>query len=300
MKQVGSWLSVLIAVAATVLTIGCQTGQCDICTCTVDSDTERANESQTPARSGPCAVPNLFARMVVEESGGVTDADPQTTHTVEEQEAETPDKTLRDQLRKRARLQRELKIAELKLAKAKIAVELGQLKQGDAQRLADEEFRLAKNRVAIFRDFTRPNRIARAEYDLQWAENNCWETCKELEQLEKMYAEEQFADATKEIVLERARRQLARAERDRELRQQEFKTLTEVTLPMEERELEHAAEQKKRATLQTQRDDEAGIIDRQIAVLQAEAEVERLENELGDLDEETARERAADSADEKD
>jgi hypothetical protein len=59
--------------------------------------------------------------------------------------------------------------------------------------------------------------------------------------------------------------------------------LTEVLLPLEQQELEFAGEQKKRAALQVQRDDEGPGLDRKIALLSAEAEVRRLEEELKQL-----------------
>jgi len=62
-----------------------------------------------------------------------------------------------------------------------------------------------------------------------------------------------------------------------------LKTLQEVTLPLEQMELDLAAEQSKRAVLQAQRDDEGRRIDRQIAVETAEAELTRLEDELAEL-----------------
>ena len=64
------------------------------------------------------------------------------------------------------------------------------------------------------------------------------EAQQELEQLELMYSEEEFADQTKEIVLERGRRRLERTQRDLELRRADFATLQEQTLPVERREHE--------------------------------------------------------------
>ncbi len=206
-------------------------------------------------------------------------------------------KKARERERKRARLEHSLEVAQLSLAKATIAVEQGELKYNDQLAQAEMEFELAKRRQQIFTKFTAPNRLARAELGLQQAEDGSLEAREELDQLVLMYSEEQFADQTKEIVIERAKRRLARAERDLELRRDELKTLKEVSLPLEQSEVDLAAEQRKRAALQVQRDNEGALLDRRVAALNAEAEVTRLEDELADVVEEIqdAQQKAAES-----
>ncbi len=192
----------------------------------------------------------------------------------------------RERQRKLDRLIRNREVAQLNLAKAQTNLEHGELRQRDALASAEREFELSKRKLQIFQKFERPHRIARAELELRGVADSVREAEEELAQLELMYKDEQFADQTKEIVLERARRRLERSRRDLELRREEFERLKEITLPLEELELEHAAEQKKRAVLQTQRDNEAGIIDRQVALLNADAEILRIEQEIEELEEE--------------
>jgi hypothetical protein len=184
--------------------------------------------------------------------------------------------------RAREELQRRLHVAQLLLAKARTEIELGDLRYRDQVRHAEMELELAKRRQQSFAKFTVPHRLARAELSLQQAEDGVLEARAELQQLQ------QESSATRPAGLVRdqtavtcAQRRLQRLERDLELRRDEFKTLKEVTLPLEQSELDLAAEVKKRAVLQAQRDNEGPLIDRQIAVLKAEAEVTRLE-ELAD------------------
>lgn len=197
----------------------------------------------------------------------------------------------RERERKRAKLERSLEVAQLNLAKAQIAVELGDLKYNDQISHAEMEFELAKRRQQIFTKFTAPARLARGELSLQQAEEAVLEAREELSQLERAPSAEPSANPDKESTIERAKRRLQRLERDLELRRVEHTTLKEVTLPLEQSELDLAAEQKKRAVLQAQRDNEGALIDRRIAALEAEAEVTRLENELADLGEETGEDR---------
>jgi hypothetical protein len=174
----------------------------------------------------------------------------------------------------RAELQRRLHVAELLLAKAQTETELGDLRYRDQIAHAEKEFELAKRRQQSFTRFIAPNRLARAELSLQEAEDGVRDARDELQQVEQ---------AQSKTAVERAQRGLQRLERDLELRREELKTLKEVTLPLEQSEVDLAAEEKKRAVLQTQRDNEGPLIDRQVAVLNAEAEVARLEKELAAL-----------------
>ena len=204
------------------------------------------------------------------------------------QPADQSDATTRAPQRRLAQLQHRLEVAELNLAKARIAVEHGELYYRDTTTLAEIEFELAKKRQQIFVKMTVPDRIARAELSLQQAEDGVTEAEQDLYQLELKSGDEHLADQPQEAVVERTQRRLARAQRDLELRREEFRVLQEATLPLEQRELELASEEQKRALLQVQRDNEAGLIDRRIAVLIAEAELARLENERDDAATESA------------
>lgn len=233
--------------------------------------------------SGACAAPPHRAAAEPAVTLAPLATQPSDTPAVTPPPATTRPSGTLDVQRRRAELERRLEIASLNLAKAQIEIELGQLKYRDAIARADTDFVLAKKRLQVFERMTAPNRRARAELDLQLAEDNVAEAQDELYQLELKYSAEEAADRSREIVIERARRRLERAQRDLELRREEFKTLTEVLLPLEQEELAFIGEQKKRAALQVQRDDEGPSLDRKMAVLSAEAEVQRLEEELRQL-----------------
>ena len=241
----------------------------------------------SPAR--PLAAPaQPIPPAAEQEQSSTADAGP-STRPVEEATGAVRQRAreARERERKRAKLERSLEVAQLNLAKAQIAVELGDLKYNDQISHAEMEFELAKRRQQIFTKFTAPARLARGEVSLQQAEDAVLEAREELGQLERAHGAEPSAEQGGEMAIERAKRRLQRLERDLELRRAEHATLKDVTLPLEQSELDLAAEQKKRAVLQAQRDNEGALIDRRIAVLNAEAEVARLENELADLRERT-------------
>ncbi len=183
----------------------------------------------------------------------------------------------------RARLERCLEVAQLNLAKARIEAELGELRYNDRIALADKEFELAKRRQQVFTKFTIPQRLARAALELEQTEHRALEAREELDQLTQPPEPGRTLDQHDAVLRERAQRRLDRAERDLLLRREEFQTLKEVTLPLEQLELDFEAERRKRAALQVQRDNESALLDRRTAVLTAEAEVERLQSALADL-----------------
>lgn len=243
-----------------------------------------AARPSTAAQPAPAPVADVQPVTPATQPAADTQVPPPTTQPQPTSDvARDADKQARERERKLARLRRQLEIAQLGVAKARIALEHGDLKYNDALAAAETEFELAKKRLQIFQKMTVPNRLARAELELRQVEDGVTESQEELYQLELMYSAEQLADQTREIVIERAKRRLERAQRDLELRREEFRVLKEVSLPLEEQELDHAAELKKRAVLQTQRDNEPEIIDRKVAVINAELEVTRLEEEIADL-----------------
>ncbi|MEW6250002.1 MAG: hypothetical protein AB1716_05100, partial [Planctomycetota bacterium] len=158
-----------------------------------------------------------------------------------------------------ARMRRKLEIAQLALAKAHIARATGELHYRDAQDGADRELELAVDALRIFQKFSGPNRLARGELELQTAEDERHDLRRQVEQL----APGQNADAPAASAPARddARRTLARKERELELRRIELQTLREVTLPQEEKALRRMVEERKRATLQVQREHEQRLLE---------------------------------------
>lgn len=190
---------------------------------------------------------------------------------------------------RRTNCERQLEIALLELAQARIGAEHGELTARDVLSAAEKAFELAKRRQQVFTKMLAPHRIARAELDVQRAADVAWEAEEELRRVDQTRGQEQPADPATELAMERAQRRLQRAQRARELQQEELARLEEVMLPLEQMELELAAEQLKHAWQNVHRDNEQGLLDRQMALLRAEAEVRRCEQMLTELHE-TSRE----------
>jgi hypothetical protein len=195
-------------------------------------------------------------------------------------------KELRDKGRQIDKLERDLNVAHQKLEKARMSMEQTRLRNEASVAKAEAELDLAVRRLGIFNEQNVPSRIAWGELGLQNAEDRFQEAQEELDQLELMYNEDEFADQTKEIVLERGRRRLQRSQRDLELRRVDFSTLQEQTLPVERREHELGVTDKEEGLKRAHEAVATGMIDQEIGLINAEGEIIRVQNELDDAHEE--------------
>ena len=104
------------------------------------------------------------------------------------------------------------------------------------------------------------------------------------------HGDEEFADQTKDIVIERAHRRLQRSERDLKLRKADLANLQDRTIPVELTEHRLKVEAQERELEKLERDIEATRLSKRIAIMSAEFEVTRLQAELADLLEDDAQE----------
>jgi hypothetical protein len=186
--------------------------------------------------------------------------------------------------RKRERLSSSLAVAELKQQRTQMQATRATEDKATALVASRRALVLAEKALRLHDDRTAPQRIARSEQSLLRSQDRISESEEELQQLEMMYAEEEFADQTKEIVLERSRRRLARSRRDRELQQADSTVLTEKTLPRDREALAHAVKDKQRAVAKAEHDIEVTRLSQEIDALNTAAELTKLRNEIEDLD----------------
>ncbi len=205
--------------------------------------------------------------------------------------------------RKLAKLDRDVDLARAKLHRAQMARRQAATQNEVALAKAQRELELQQQRFATFGERSVPNRISWAQLRLTRAEDGLKETREELAQLEAVYAEEEFADGTKEIVLDRGRRRLERSKRDVELRREDYAILTEKTIPAETVDQELKLEQKVQALAKARREAEASELDKKIGLHGAENGVAKLEDDIQAHSEEMARrqrERADEDEDDAD
>jgi|GEM_PF-1910498 len=148
---------------------------------------------------------------------------------------------------------------------------------------ADRERRQAAEDLQRWRAEERPRREAEDALDLQVSADNLLETAEELKQLEMMYSTSELGDATAEIVLNRSRRRLQRAEERHHLRERRSDELRTVTLPREEASRLATDRAKAVALDNVRRTQDKERLAREAALRDLDFEARKLEREATDV-----------------
>lgn len=136
--------------------------------------------------------------------------------------------------------------AARRVARAEAEREQSAIDQRHAVRRAKLELSDAQKALAHFDEFEKPMRLARAELELKGSRDYLSEQEEEMQQLELMYEKDDLGDKTKEIVLARGKRRLARAKESFGLAQKEMGDLKGVELPKQREKLEREVTAKER------------------------------------------------------
>ncbi len=102
---------------------------------------------------------------------------------------------------------------------------------------AERALRLAEQDLEHFVEVERDRRLREDQLTLTSSSDNLTEVAEELAQLEMMYDDSDLGDATAEIVLQRTRRRIRRAEERHALVEAKSRDLRSITLPREEESL---------------------------------------------------------------
>ncbi|MBL8843595.1 MAG: hypothetical protein JNL90_18890 [Planctomycetes bacterium] len=136
--------------------------------------------------------------------------------------------------------------AARRVARAEAEREQSAIDQRHAVRRAKLDLADAQQALAHFDEFVKPMRLARAELELKGNRDYLSEQEEEMQQLELMYEKDDLGDKTKEIVLARGKRRLARAKESFALSQKEMGDLKGVELPKQREKLEREVTAKER------------------------------------------------------
>jgi len=135
--------------------------------------------------------------------------------------------------------------AAQKLEIAKLEVEVAHISAEAALRKAEQELESARKgldeqrrELEYFKTVTMPVQLEQAQISHDRSTHRADESLDELRELESMYASEEFAEMTKELVLKRGRRSLELAKRSLEVSAMNMKGLREEELPKKQRALE--------------------------------------------------------------
>ena len=236
---------------------------------------------------GGCAAASKTDRTVTQ-----ADAEPipsptsaEAEHDAEAKEKEKSEaQTKAEKEAKRAKLTRDLEIARQKITQAQLALEHQKADDDSSVQKTAAARDLAAAKLEDFEKRTAPMKLEKARFALKRTEDGVLESREELEQLEMMYSEEELGDKTREIVIERAKRRLGRAERGLEIQLTELQNLEKETIPLERLELQLKTEAGAAEHQSKERSAEANLLEKRISLMSAQAEVARIETELKNLD----------------
>jgi hypothetical protein len=131
-----------------------------------------------------------------------------------------------------------------------------------------------------FQTLGRARELDEAKLDLDRSRGRAEDAQAELTELESMYAEEEFAAKTKELVLARSRRNLEHAQRALDLSERKLNELEGFELKGKEHGLEHARLGAEKGLMEAEQALAKVRLEKKIAVSKAEQEVQELAGKL--------------------
>lgn len=163
----------------------------------------------------------------------------------------------------------EVNQAQLSLDQARLESAQGLAKAELEIMLAEKKVKQTKEALQVFKK-SRSRSQAEAQLALDQATGRAADSEAELAELESMYADEEFAEKTKELVLNRGRRNLEHARRGLEIQAQKLQLLVEYELPKEQYEKELAVDEAEQKLAQAERSLELARVKGKSGVAKAE------------------------------
>jgi hypothetical protein len=148
---------------------------------------------------------------------------------------------------------------------------------------AERGHRIATEDLMHFVEVEQARRLAEDVLSIQGSADRLLETREELAQLEMMYGESGLGDATAEIVLNRTRRRLSRAEEGHRLRVERSAELVSIEIPREIEELQLAVRAAGVELENARRKAERGALERTADLADLEDEQLELDREDEDI-----------------
>ena len=170
-----------------------------------------------------------------------------------------------------------LEIARSKLHVAELELALARKTNDEDQAHKAKELELAQGELRQFDEIDSPDRLARERLSLTRSQDGLAEQEEELAQLEMTYAEVDLSDKTREIVLRRNHRRVERAKEELALAERALTKLEQHTLPRERAKLALEVDEKTHALENAQRTAEIGLLGKNIALEEARAAVAKQE-----------------------
>ena len=193
--------------------------------------------------------------------------------------------------------ERELAYARSELKIGRLGVEADEREARNAIEDAELKLQIAMKDRDNFKGVEKPLKLADSKLDFDRSAQRMKESEQELKELENMYKQEEMAELTKELVLQRGRANLEFAKRSLELQQQKMANVKDHELAKKEKEVDVAVERSEKALKEARAKKEKNGLESELKQTKAEHKIDELEAELGKL--KKATEKAAEKPAEK-
>jgi hypothetical protein len=229
-----------------------------------------------------CLVPlSLLVLACQSTHSDAKDANPDKTEAKAKSEKGDDDKDAKEEKVKKK--QRELDDARLQLTIARQETESADRKEKDD--IQDAEYGMEKAPEALeqFQKVTRPLELAKAQLSYDRTKERAEESKQELEELMSMYKKEEFAALTKELVVNRGKKNLEFANRNLEQDETEMAHTRDIELPRKEKDLQMALQKADSKLREEHKDQEKLANENELKLRKAERAVDDAEKELEKL-----------------
>ena len=201
---------------------------------------------------------------------------------VADEAAKKEQEKAKEAAKKAEKRKRELAYARIDLAIAELSTEAEAREAARKLEEAKRDLEEAQRALAHFQEFERSQRLAQTKLALDRSRFQREEAVDELQQIQEMYGAEDFAKATKELVLKRHQRMVEFATRDLELKERGLDDLQNEDLPKQQRELEKKVRAADKALAEAATASSKSQLSGELALLKARDKLEELERPAED------------------
>ncbi len=176
--------------------------------------------------------------------------------------------------------QREVEYAKIDLDLAKMSTAAEARESDQAVVEATQKLDAVKKDRENFKNTETPQKLSERQLDIDRSTQQMSEQKQELDELEKMYKQEEFASLTKELVLDRGRKHYEFAKRALELAKKNQEQLINFDLPKKQLELDQAVERSEKALAETNAKKEKSALESTLKVKRAEYHLDEAQKAL--------------------
>lgn len=182
-----------------------------------------------------------------------------------------------------AALEHDLRIARATHEKQQADLEIGARGEALAMTQAETAFKDATANLKAFEECEGKHMVAQVELNVRFLEDALKDQIEELAQLEKMYKSEELTNATSEIVVRRAKRNLERTKLAIDMGKAEAANVKDVKYPQQRQTLAHQIEMSKNALEGLKAAQTLTRVQREVEAAKAKTTLAQLEEQAAKL-----------------